>query len=218
MSLDAILAAIREQGQAGVRAIEQRTDAAVAQIIADAEREAAQIEQAARAAASRATAADRARILHGARLEAMQIVGGAEQAIVRHALDRVQGRLAALRDTPDYPDLLRRLADEAITALHGSLREGELAHLHADPRDRALLEDVLGDMGLDLPVSYALETWGGVRATSADLCVVVDNTLEARLRSATPHLQRRLPTLLPTQQNTGEQPARRAAFDQVNST
>ena len=110
--------------------------------------------------------ADQARIIHRARLEAMQIVGHAEQQVVEGALERVRLRCAELRAAPDYRDLMRHLLGEALAALQGSLREGERAHLYADPRDRALLEDLLRDIRLDASVRYELESWGGVRATS----------------------------------------------------
>jgi len=207
VSLEAILEAIRQSGADSVRAIEERAREEVARIMAEAEGEAAAIREEARKAASMTTAADQARITHRANLEAMQIVGEAEQQIVGRALEHVKTRLAGLRASAGYPDVLRHLVVEALAALQGSLLEGEPAHLVADPRDRALLEDILGDLRLELAVRYELDTLGGVRATDSEDRVVVDNTLESRLAMATPMLSRYLPTLL--RQDAEDSPALR---------
>jgi V/A-type H+-transporting ATPase subunit E len=203
VGLDAILEAIEQSGQASVRAIEERTREEIARMVSEAEREADSIREDARKTASSAVTADRARTIHQARLEAMQIVGDAEQMIVEQALERVRTRLAEFRATPDYPEFLRDLTQEVLAAVQGSMRKDEQVHLHADPRDKVLLENILGGIGLNLPVSYELTSWGGVCATSADQRVVVDNTLEARLTNATPHLQRLLPTLLRRNPDSG---------------
>lgn len=205
MGLEAILEAIRQSGTDRVRAIEEHARAEVAQVIAQAEREAAAIRQEAREAASVTTAADQARIVHRASLEAMHIVSEAEQQIVEQALDHVRTQLAGLRASADYPDVLRDLLTEALAALQGSLLEGEPAHLSADPRDRALLERILRDLGLEPVVRYELDTWGGVRVTDSEDRVVVDNTLESRLAMATPLLRRYLPRLL--RQDAEDSPA-----------
>ena len=205
MGLEAILEAIRQSGTDRVRAIEEHARAEVAQVIAQAEREAAAIRQEAREAASVTTAADQARIVHRASLEAMHIVSEAAQQIVEQALDHVRTQLAGLRASADYPDVLRDLLTEALAALQGSLLEGEPAHLSADPRDRALLERILRDLGLEPVVRYELDTWGGVRVTDSEDRVVVDNTLESRLAMATPLLRRYLPRLL--RQDAEDSPA-----------
>ncbi len=196
MNLDAILHAIRESGEVRVRAIEERAHAEVNRIMAEAEQEANVIQQQARKTASNAMTADSARVIHRARLEAMQLVGDAQQAIVERVLESVRLRLESLRAESGYPDLLCRLLQEALTALDGSLNENEQACVQADPRDRTVLERVLHEMSLSLPVSYALEHWGGVCVTSPDERIVVDNALETRLVRAAPYLYQFLPTLL----------------------
>lgn len=207
MSLEAILEAIRQSGADRVREIEVRAREEVARIMAEAEREAAATQQQARHTASLTTAADHARIVHRARLEAMQIVGEAEQQIVEQALTQVKAHLAGLRASADYPDLLRHLLVDALAALQGSLLEDEPVHLYADPRDRTLLETMLRDLRLEPVVLYELETWGGVRATNPEDRITVDNTLESRLALATPMLKRHLPALL--RQDAEDSPALR---------
>jgi vacuolar-type H+-ATPase subunit E/Vma4 len=106
--------------------------------------------------------------------------------------------------------MLRRLMDGALAELRGSLREEKQARLEADPRDRVLLESILLNMGLDPPVSYEIDCWGGLIAKSEDGRVVVLNTLEARLERATPYLRRYLGALF-----GGEQPEAAASRAEI---
>jgi len=207
MSLDAILEAIRAAGEAKARAIEEGAQAEADRLLSGARAEAALLFEEARRAAADAAAGERARLLHRARLEASRIVGEAQQAVVARALEEARACLAEVRAGPDYPALLRMLVDEALAVLGGSLLAGEQPCLQADPRDRALLEQIVREAGLDVTLAFVLESWGGVCATSPGEQVVVDNTLETRLIRATPWLQRSLPALLQMEPAPGtEQP------------
>ena len=177
MGLDAILETIRQAGQTSVREIETRAYDEADRILEEGKTEAEAIQQAARKAASRAVTADRARIIHLAKLEAMRIVGQAEQTIIEQALEQAKAQLATLRDATEYPQLLRDLVEEALQILQGSLRKNEAIHLYADLRDRTLLDHILSDISQDIRVFYELEVWGGIRATSDDQRVVVDLSL-----------------------------------------
>jgi len=196
MGLQTILEAIQVSERAQVREIEERAEAEAHQIIAQAEAETQRIREEARRAASSGATDERARILHRAKLEAMQIVGDAQEALVDEALNQIGQRLANLRATSAYPAVLRALTEEALEASQEFHIEEDPARLQADARDRALLDGILDDIGSKLGVTYPLATRGGVIVGSWDGRVVVDNTLEARLRLATPYLRRYLPTLL----------------------
>jgi vacuolar-type H+-ATPase subunit E/Vma4 len=198
MALEAILNAIREEGQAGADEIRSSAEDEAARIIAQAERDAAAIKQDTVRAFARRIEADRARIVHRARLEVLQIVGRVQHAIVDRALGQVECQLANIRSDPAYGALYRTLLLEALAAVEGSLREGEQPRLLADPRDRAHVERELQDLNLDAPVAYELECWGGLQAISPDGLILVDNTLESRLANARPHLHRYLPSLFET--------------------
>ncbi len=207
MSLDAILEAIEAAGQARVRAVEAEAQAECERLLAAAHEEAARLFEEARRSALETAAGERARLLHRARLEATRIIGEAEQAVVALALEEAREYLARVRDDPAYPARLRALVNEALDALRGSLLAGERPCLQADPRDRAVLEQIIGEMNDEVTLTFALESWGGVRAASPGEQVLVDNTLEARLIRATPWLQRSLPALLEAEPvPDGEQP------------
>lgn len=188
MSLQAILGKIRSAGETQVQEIERERQAQVGEILAHARMEAQQIEEDASAEASAPAARERAGILHHARLEALRLVGNVREELVEAALTQTREHLATIREDPSYPEVLRRLAEEAINELTAPGRE-EKAVLVADPRDRTVLENILAKMDLDLRVSYELKCWGGVIAKSEDAQVVAINTLETRLEHATTFLR-----------------------------
>jgi len=201
MSLHAILEAIRSSGEVKALEIESRAYAQAGEIVRNAQFEAERIKEKACASALEPASKERARILHRARLEALQLTGSARKGLVDQALEQAHGRLAEIRTDVVYPSVLKRLLIEALAELNGQEqggREGQptpAACLEADRRDRDLLEDMLGERGLALPVTYPLECWGGLFARSMDCRVVAINTLEARLEKSTPYLRRYLAAL-----------------------
>jgi vacuolar-type H+-ATPase subunit E/Vma4 len=189
MSLYTILEAINAEGEAQVQKIEARAFTQCSEILADAHLESEKIKAEVRAKTTTPAYKERARIIQKARLEALQIVGDAREELVDTALDQVHGRLASIRTDNAYPMILRKLLQEALTELKGSLTNKGKIKLEADPRDRVVLKDILNDLKLDLSVCYPLDCWGGVIAKSEDDCIVVINTLETRLKRATPYLR-----------------------------
>jgi vacuolar-type H+-ATPase subunit E/Vma4 len=189
MGLEAILDAIHASGEAQVREIEVTAQARVDEILAGARAETKRLHEEARAAAAAPAAVERARLLHGARFEALQVVGGAREELVDAALCDTRRRLGTIRSEPVYRGVLHQLAVEALVALSGSLEEAGQARLEADPADKALLEEILGELGLDLSIDFVLDCQGGLIAKSEDGRVVVINTLEARLERATSRLR-----------------------------
>lgn len=192
MSLHAILDAILASGAQQVAEIEASTYKRTHEILANARIEAGQIGQEASTEARSPAFRERARILHRARMEALQIFGTTREELVDRALDQIRGRLAAMRTDRLYPAVLHFLTSEALAELESSEIEIGMAVLEADRRDRLAMESILREMGHKIPVRYTLTCWGGVVARSEDSRVVVINTLETRLERATPYLRRYL--------------------------
>lgn len=203
MSLQSILEKIRASGDEQVRAIEQTTHARVGSVMAQAQMEARQIEEDACETASRPAVAERARILHRARLESLRIVGDVREDLVNTAIARTGERLSSMRMDHSYAGVFRRLLLEALSELESG--GTDRAQLVADPRDRVLLEAILANLKLDLPVTYELTCWGGLIAKSEDGRVVVINTLESRLERATVFLRHHLVALFEERHKETEQ-------------
>jgi len=204
MGLHAILDAIRASGQAQVREIDERAFRQIREKQVNARLDAERIEAESRSAAAAPAIKERARILHRARLEALQITGTGREALVDTALDQTRGHLEGLRTDAAYPAVLRRLTQEALDELVDPREKSGKARLEADPRDREQIEGILSGLGLDLEVGYCLNCWGGLVAKSQDGRVVVINTLEARLERATPYLRRYLAALFESEHPESE--------------
>jgi V/A-type H+-transporting ATPase subunit E len=192
MSLSAIVEAILVSGEAQVQEIEAQCRMTVHGILAEARLEAEQAQADACASALAPAARERSRLLQRARLEALRSIGSAREALVEAALDRVHGRLAALRSSPGYAAILARLAVEARDELAATLGEGSVACFEVSRRDREILERSQKTLFPEIPVTVGLDGWGGVTAKSQDGRVVVINTLESRLERATPTLRHML--------------------------
>ena len=188
MSLQSILDAIHASGQKQVCDIEASAHAQVQGILAEAEAEARCLRERSRALASAPATEEQARILHQAQIEALQIINDAREELVTVVLDRTRAQLAEIRTRCHYPALLCQLTKEAVAELIGSSEEDGKARLEVDSRDRLLITKTLSDLGLELPVSFGLECWGGLVCKSEDGRVAVSNTLEGRLARATPYL------------------------------
>lgn len=216
MSLQAILEAIFAAGEAEAGAIEERAAIQAREIEAENLLEAQLAKEEAFKEASAPAAHERSRILHQAHLEAMRILGSVRDELVEKAFEQIRERLSHYRSDPNYPRVLSKLVQEALSELEGStdaIRTSGLSQpdlvpksprqdvlLLADQRDRDVLENILTTIKLDLPgadelelpILYELECWGGVVARSADGQIVSINTLESRFERAAPFLRRYL--------------------------
>lgn len=204
MSVEALLAAIEASGEAEAARMQAEAESRVQRILDEARRKAAARREQMRQAALLPAASERARRLHQARLEALNMVGQVRYRLADEAVAQTQRRLVAFRADPAYPLVLRRLVEQAIRALgirssdadDGADKIGACSEdppvLEGDPRDEVLLHRCLDELGLDFPIQFSLNCWGGVVASSSDSRIVVTNTLEARLERATLLLRRDL--------------------------
>jgi len=196
MSLEAILAAVVASGEAEITRLRVEAESRAQQVLAEAERKAAAIREGARRAALVPSAGERAQRLHQAKLEALQTTGEVRNSFVNAALSEARQRLTNFRKDARYPGVLRRLTEEALSALGTERADGDRPVLEIDPRDERLLRCILDELGLDLSVLPSLGCRGGVVARSGDGRIVVTNTLEARFQRAEPLLRRELAALI----------------------
>lgn len=195
MSLQGILDAIHTSGEKQAREIEAGAQAQAQQVLERVRVEAERLREKSRLSASAPASEERLRILHQAKLEVLQVVNDAREELIDEVLRQARARLAGIRGDPGYPALLRRLTEEALAELRGSLKENAAIQLEADARDRASLQSILIELDSEPVIGYGLDCWGGVVCKSEDGRVVVVNTLEGRLDCAVPYLRRHLGTL-----------------------
>jgi vacuolar-type H+-ATPase subunit E/Vma4 len=179
MPLADILSAMQADADAEINRTRVENETAIAQIRAEAEHAARGIRERHRHDLVIPLRQERARQLNRARLAALRAANRAREELLTQALGCARERLAQLRGRPDYAAVLRRLAEEAMSQLDGTVI------LHADPRDRELLHTLLPEV----PIEFDLETWGGIEACTEDGRIRAVNTLEARLGQARDELR-----------------------------
>jgi vacuolar-type H+-ATPase subunit E/Vma4 len=190
MSLEAILQAIIDSGNAQVSQIEEHTRVQAQGILDGALQEAAKAKARAKNSTVAPATRERSRMLHLAKLEVLHAIGGLRESLIETALDGAGKRLSCFRAQAAYPEILLNLTKEALAEIKLSSGKVQAACLEIDPRDRSVMKDILAELTLDLQVHESLDCWGGLVASSDDGRVVVINTIEARLMRATPYLRR----------------------------
>lgn len=168
------------------RALEEQADQEIEQILRTAKLQAKTIEQEAReeadritqariAAVEETTRARAAKTVNAARLESRRDLAAVRDEAVDRVFSEAAKRLAALRGTPEYERIFRKLAEEALAGVEGE------CELRVAPADEALARAVAAELGVDCTVAPTLDTAGGLEVASHGGRVVRKNTFESRL-------------------------------------
>jgi len=168
---------ILAEAEERAKAILAEAEAKAAKILAAAERK---LEAERRAALARAESAAELKIAT-ARMKAK---GEVIERVKQMAAERLQG----LGDDPRYPEILRRLAEEAYSAVEDP---GKLA---VAPQDAPHLEGWARERGLEVLVDPEVRL--GVRVYSKTGGTYVENTLPGRLERAWEELASRVAQVL----------------------
>ena len=189
MALAEILEALRKEGDEEIARITADRDAAVADLMQTARRQAKQAEAVAATARDDSLSNDADVIRHRAELHVERRLQKAREEVFQEILAVARDRLAHYRRDPGYPACLATLVRECSAFL------STLEVVMADPRDEVLVEKTLSDIDL-AEVQFSLECWGGIVAHDGK-GVYVRNTFEDRLRRAEPDLRRQIGQLVP---------------------
>jgi V/A-type H+-transporting ATPase subunit E len=187
-SVDKIVSQIREDGEAEIRSILEKAESTAADILKKAEEKNAEaVEQIMKEAREKGEAA-RKRLLSSVSIEVKRTRLKAREEVVAGIRRKVEKVLSDARGRDDYPELMARLAGEAIEALGGGKYE-----VFADKRDIGLLEEKVfpilmertakqGDK-IESLKALPLEknSLGGLRVGVPGGRVLFDNTYEARM-------------------------------------
>lgn len=196
MSLADIVRAMEQQALEKISAVTGAAERESEAIIAQAEADARRIREKHRAAADERLKTSRARILVDAALERRRQLAEAREAWLSRVLAGSQYQLGKLRDAPGYAEGLERLVGEALAEI-GSKFKLEIA-----PQDEESLREIMKKFDIQGEIVPSLNNSGGLRASSLDGRIAVDNTLEARLENAWGELRPKLCELLTLQEVT----------------
>jgi len=116
-----------------------------------------------------------------AQIEAQTLRLKRREQLLARVFDEARHQLAAAPQWPDYPEIARRLAREAIETLHA-----DEVIVHTDPAtgrilDTRALGELAQELGVRLSMGEPLSDGTGVIVETADGHRRYDNTLETRL-------------------------------------
>lgn len=192
MSLEKILERIHLLGEQQAAEITRRAEEEACTLLEQARQKAGIAYQEAMREAQLPAGEACAHLRNEARFEANCVMGQAREHFVDSVIDSLRARLACLRASNTYAQVVRRQLREVLPPQNGSVPAGERITLQADPRDRDLLAGLLREAGLEIEVWYTLECLGGLNAYSPGRGSTVVNTLDSRLERAMPYLRREL--------------------------
>jgi vacuolar-type H+-ATPase subunit E/Vma4 len=190
MGLSEILEAMERKAEQQVAEREIATDNESRSIIEAAEAEAKRIKETHRAKAMERLRREQARLFGVARLDRQRQLAAAREHWLGQVLARARQQLSELRDGAHYPRGYEQLCREAMGEFASTVK------LEIDPRDEQLMRRTMAVLGFGGEIVLSLNTAGGLRVSSVDGCITVDNRVETRLENGWRDLKQRLALLL----------------------
>ncbi len=190
MGLSEILQAMERKAEQQIAARESATDKESRSIIDAAEVEAMRIKETYRAKAKERLHREQARLFGAAQLDRQRQLAAAREHWLGQVLARARQQLTTLCVGASYVRGYEQLAREAIGEFASTIK------FEIDPRDEPLMRQIMATLGVDGEILPTLDTAGGLRVSSVDGCITVDNTVETRLENGWRDLRQRLAVLL----------------------
>lgn len=175
MAIEDIFRALEEQADRECRDILDSAKAAAKSITAEAKAEAEAVRAERVAVADPAMRIKVGQIVNAAKLVKMKELAAARDRNMGAVYDAALAKLAAMRGTPQYATLFKKLAQEALAGVEAG------AVVQVDPADEALAKASLAEMGVQALVDPSLSVAGGLNVVLSGGRIRRSNTLEDRL-------------------------------------
>lgn len=182
MAFENLLKSIDESAAEREHDLREKSKAAAAAIMKEAQDQAGAIRQARLDQARKSAAIDRHRALYLTNSEEKKALIHVQERLFERAFETARKNLENVRGDPNYPDILARLVREAA-----DLVGKDQCRIHVDARDEALVKKVLSQTGFSGEVVPDITCTGGVVVTSRDDAVTISNTIESRLERIKEH-------------------------------
>lgn len=144
---------------------------------------------------------EKAIILRQGIMETLRLQAEARNKLIDAALQDASKKLENLYSLEDYPRILNRFAQEALSDLAPSLLPGQKVILRFDPKDKDVPLQKFELTDHECECIYDLKTKGGCIAQSEDGKVIVYNTIEERMKNGLPKLRQQIWQLFEEQLN-----------------
>jgi vacuolar-type H+-ATPase subunit E/Vma4 len=177
-----LLKSVEENAGEREQEIRTRGRAAVRAILDAAEARAADLQQTSLDETKKSALIERNKLTYLVRVEEKKQLITRKETIFLQAVTMAEQRLLSLRTNPEYPEIFKKLAQEAA----GAIETGK-CHIHVDKRDGQLALDTLTGLNLPAVVIPDLTTAGGLVITNTDETVTISNTVESRLERIKEH-------------------------------
>lgn len=178
MALEEMLTALEKEGEEDVKKILSQSEAHKNQIIKEATDEASKIREAYRKKIEDQVRIDRSKILNKASFHIKKEIIRAKEAMMNEVFNQVVKQVGSLRNESSYEGILEKLAQETINAIPGK------PVISIDSADEQLARKILDKMEVDYSLEKNAKCLGGLKATSEDGRIILNNTIDSRVDKA----------------------------------
>ncbi|MDD5748741.1 MAG: V-type ATP synthase subunit E [Actinomycetota bacterium] len=179
MPLEDILRALEERAEKKIEQVKSEAEQRAREIKAEAEKEVSHTRSIRLKKLEGAVRSEATALIYSAKLRAKNITIEAQNEIVEEAFRIVGERLSRVHSDASYSRVFESLLDEALEFTDSS----EVVVACRDD-DRELASSLLEKRSISSGFAEPLNTLGGLRVSSGDGSIPVDNTLESRLERA----------------------------------
>ncbi|VVC71788.1 V-type ATP synthase subunit E [uncultured archaeon] len=168
MGLEELTAEILHNASEEIAKIDSEAEAEAKRITGEAEAARKTVLENAKKEASSLAESEKSRRIAAARLKARRMVLDEREAVIEKGVANVRERFMATAKSSAYPDLLKRLVEEAVK------EAGKGAVIHLNARDKSVLKRVKDATVAEEPENFA----GGAIVESGDGRIRIRATLE----------------------------------------
>lgn len=174
MNLDEMLKALKAEATEKGEAILAEAKAEVNEILKEAQAEGEKLAAQSMQRVEQKLRMEKAKILSAANFDVKKEVLKAKEKVIDELFTKTQAQ--AKQDLSTDKGFFKGLAKEALTMFNG-----QSVKILVNKNSKSMAEEVLADMGTNCKVEDGLASIGGLKVSSEDSRVTVDNTIESRL-------------------------------------
>ncbi len=176
MAYENLLKSVEESAHERELELREKAQNTVLELKAEAHKQAESIRSGLLDDAIRSATVERNKLVYLTKAESKELLITTREKIYSQAFASAQSRLAQLRKDPEYPEIFKKLAIEAIgsAGLEGCV-------VHIDKLDEKLCKKVMTALNQSCEIVPDLQTMGGLVVNSSDGLITFSNTVESRL-------------------------------------
>ncbi|RJQ31336.1 MAG: hypothetical protein C4562_06075 [Actinobacteria bacterium] len=178
MALEEMLKALDEAGREDCKKLKADGKRIAKQIIKEAELERDRFIEHHLEKARVTAALKKAKIINNANFELKKDLIRAKEDMMSKLFAKIGEEAKKIRKSPNYKDVFEKLAAESISSLNSKVKA------YVDPSDESLARQALSRLDVEYQILPTIKTVGGLKASSEDGKITVNNTLESRLKKA----------------------------------